>query len=261
MFVWSDRALFLGDRSVTDVHAHNAVELSVALDEAGIDMVSGSTRHEGIAGAVVRSDAEHQLSIHGPKIAIVYLDPRSPAAAGLHSWLGERSMAPLPAEVAAEHRAPLIGLFDRGAGLAQAGPLCKSLVRALAPDPPRPRADRRIRRALAVIADRLEDPPTQAELAAEVGLSPSRLGHIFTDQVGLPMRRYVLWMRLRHALTSALGGASMAEAAHAAGFSDAAHFTRTCRRMFGLPPTAFSPVDAVFVAADQFVQAPPSQRP
>jgi len=58
----------------------------------------------------------------------------------------------------------------------------------------------------------------------------------------------MLWMRLRAALTEALATGSMTDAAYAAGFSDSAHFTRTCRTMFGLPPTAFAPVDAVFVA-------------
>ena len=37
------------------------------------------------------------------------------------------------------------------------------------------------------------------------------------------------------------------EAAFAAGFSDGAHFTRTCQQMFGLPPSEFAPVEAVFI--------------
>jgi AraC-like DNA-binding protein len=71
---------------------------------------------------------------------------------------------------------------------------------------------------------------------------------MFKEQTGLPMSRYVLWMRLRAALLRALEGATMAESAQDAGFADAAHFTRTCRQMFGLPPTAFTPVDTLFVA-------------
>jgi len=33
-------------------------------------------------------------------------------------------------------------------------------------------------------------------------------------------------------------GASLSEAAHAAGFADAAHLARTSRRMFGIPPSS-----------------------
>jgi AraC-like DNA-binding protein len=32
-------------------------------------------------------------------------------------------------------------------------------------------------------------------------------------------------------------GASMSEAAHAAGFADAAHLSRTSKKMFGFPPS------------------------
>ena len=40
------------------------------------------------------------------------------------------------------------------------------------------------------------------------------------------------------AIESAMDGASWTEAAHAAGFADSSHLTRTHKRMFGLEPTA-----------------------
>ena len=257
MFIWPDRALFIGDRSVTDLHAHHAVELSVALDDSGIDMATAAVEHRGIPGAVVRSDAEHQLAIHGPKIAILYIEPRSAVGVALARWLGERDLVPVPDDVAATHRPGLAALFRADADLAAAQAACGALTEAFAGVTAPLQRDVRIDRALAFLNAHVEAAPTQAEVASEVGLSASRFGHLFSAQVGLPMRRYLLWMRLRHALTAALAGASMVEAAHAAGFADAAHFTRTCKRMFGLPPTAFAPVDAVHVASDQFIQAPP----
>jgi AraC-like DNA-binding protein len=78
------------------------------------------------------------------------------------------------------------------------------------------------------------------EVAAAVGVSVSRLTHLFTEQVGIPLRRYVLWLRLRMAITEVLGGADLTDAAHSAGFADSAHLTRTCRDMFGLPPSVLS---------------------
>ena len=38
VFVWTDRALFVGDRSETSLHSHHALELCIALDDRGIDM-------------------------------------------------------------------------------------------------------------------------------------------------------------------------------------------------------------------------------
>ena len=59
------------------------------------------------------------------------------------------------------------------------------------------------------------------------------------DLAGLPLRRYVLWLRLRDVLLSLAEGASLTEAAHAAGFADSAHMSRTFRDMFGVRPSMF----------------------
>ncbi|MFI6501178.1 helix-turn-helix transcriptional regulator [Nonomuraea typhae] len=94
--------------------------------------------------------------------------------------------------------------------------------------------------ALGVIASTLPAPVRLAAVARAVHLSESRLAHLFTEELGLPFRPYVLWERLRVALTSAAQGASLITAAHEAGFSDAAHLTRTVRRMMGDTPSALA---------------------
>lgn len=83
-------------------------------------------------------------------------------------------------------------------------------------------------------------PVSGTKLAAQVGLSASRFTHLFTEQVGIPLRRYVLWSRLRIAITLVQGGDDLTGAAHGAGFADSAHLTRTTREMFGLPPSVLS---------------------
>ena len=73
-------------------------------------------------------------------------------------------------------------------------------------------------------------------VAANVRLSPSRFLHLFTTSVGVPLRPYVLWLRLQCGARELARGRSVADAACAAGFSDAAHFTRTFRRMLRATP-------------------------
>jgi AraC-like DNA-binding protein len=77
-----------------------------------------------------------------------------------------------------------------------------------------------------------------ATAAAAVSLSPSRLAHLFTRAVGLPPRRYLLWLRLRDALREMADSVTITHAAHAAGFADAPHFDRTFRQMLGFTPSA-----------------------
>src|SRR5215813_1464178 len=74
-------------------------------------------------------------------------------------------------------------------------------------------------------------------LAGISGLSQSHFMHIFTESVGVPLRPYILWLRLQRAACDLMEGYSVTSAAHSAGFSDGAHLTRTFRRMLGMTPT------------------------
>jgi len=56
-------------------------------------------------------------------------------------------------------------------------------------------------------------------------------------QTGTSFRAWLLWARAQTAIATAMRGASWTDAAQDAGFADAAHFTRTCRRTFGIAPT------------------------
>jgi AraC-like DNA-binding protein len=250
VFVWTDRALFVGDRSETSLHSHHALELCVALDDLGIDVSAPDGPDlRKVPGAMVRAGAPHQLAIPGPKVAVLYLDPQSEVASALESWLAPDDIRGLPEAVMRDLRDSFRLLLESSdAGLDEAESACAALIASFTKEAPRPNVHWRVRKAMARIESDLDDPPSLETLANDVGISPSRLRHVFKEQTGLPISRYVLWMRLRAALLEALEGASMAESAQEAGFSDAAHFTRTCRQMFGLPPTAFTPVDSVFVA-------------
>lgn len=73
-----------------------------------------------------------------------------------------------------------------------------------------------------------------ADAAKESGLSPGRFRHLFAAQVGMPFQRYVLWRRMRVAFDALGEHRTATDAAHAAGFSDSAHFARSIKAMFGV---------------------------
>lgn len=78
---------------------------------------------------------------------------------------------------------------------------------------------------------------TAKHLAGTVYLSPSRFMHLFSEQIGIPVRKYVLWQRLKQALLALADGRSITEAAHEAGFTDSPHMNRTFKAMFGITPS------------------------
>lgn len=97
--------------------------------------------------------------------------------------------------------------------------------------------DPRIERALHILKHAPDNLVSAEAVAEEISLSPSRFAHLFRAEVGLPVRRYLLWRRLRNAVRLLGAGDSITTVAHAAGFADSAHLTRTFRKMFGLAPS------------------------
>ncbi len=98
--------------------------------------------------------------------------------------------------------------------------------------------DPRLERALAALDQHLAGKVSAQALAQAAHLSLSQLERLFAHQLGLPVRRLVLWRRLRIALHLALAGGTLTEAAHGAGFADSAHFSRTMKQLFGVTAAA-----------------------
>lgn len=94
--------------------------------------------------------------------------------------------------------------------------------------------DPRLEHALAALDHQLTTKVSALALAQAAHLSLSQLERLFSHQLGLPVRRLVLWRRLRVALQLALAGHTLTEAAHGAGFADSAHFSRTMKQLFGV---------------------------
>jgi len=95
----------------------------------------------------------------------------------------------------------------------------------------------RVDAACAHIRRHLTDGNRLAELARIVGMSPFHFARIFRALTGVPPHRYLLEARMQHARALLYEGASVTQAAVAAGYDDFSHFSRTFRRCFGHPPS------------------------
>lgn len=97
--------------------------------------------------------------------------------------------------------------------------------------------DERIDLVKRYIHDNIHEILSTEQLTNVSFLSESRLLHLFKEVMGLPIRNYILWYRLKVALEHLIREGTLTEAAHLAGFSDQSHFTRTCQKMIGVPPS------------------------
>lgn len=103
---------------------------------------------------------------------------------------------------------------------------------------PRRELDKRVAIAVERIRTAPDAPDNETSaLAKSVALSPSRLRHLFCEQVGVPIRRYRAWKRLRNVIRIAFDEPNILKVAMAAGYADAAHLCHSVRLYFGEQPT------------------------
>jgi hypothetical protein len=200
-----------------EAHAQHAITLLIGLD--GDVAVNAAVRGRAV---LVAADVTHRATAAGPVLELAY-DPeaiRTIAVEGVRVVDG--AMRTRIAGAVAAHRASITRPDVLGG-------LAREIGRCLAIAPPR-RLDRRV----AAVVEALRDPDTEARPPR---ISAAHLRALFVRDVGIPIRTYALWRRALVAM-GAFNRVDATTAAHGAGFADLAHFSRTCRRMFGAPPTA-----------------------
>jgi AraC-like DNA-binding protein len=228
--------LFIGADMVNAPHRHFTASVAFSLDQPfrirtqrGIEWVSTQ-------GVMVAPNVDQQMDAAGAKVVILQVDPESPDYGRIaHHFEGGSRVHLLGDETIARLRAETGELaLSGGRGIE----VWQRVISTLAdPQGAVREIDSRVREVLTILKQDFLTPPKAAELARRVGLSSGRLIHLFSEQMSLPLRRYVLWLRLRDVVLSLAMGHTLTEAAHRAGFADSAHMTRTFRGMFGMPPS------------------------
>lgn len=236
LYFWRHRFLMLGPGFDAGLHRHHAAQLCFSLHGSLRIRADPDEQWAESEAFYVEPDQPHEIAAPTSSLAVLYLEAES-----TESKLLRRSLTS-PTGVArlstnARALADLRRLNRDGGTLDEANAVCMSHigVRALVANPVA--FDPRIAQCLTAIGERLNQPLRLATLASGLGVSESWLTHRFTKAVGLPIRRYVLWQRLRCAVELGLKGATLTDAAHAAGMSDSAHLSRTFRAMFGVAPS------------------------
>jgi len=75
-------------------------------------------------------------------------------------------------------------------------------------------------------------------LKLKTNLSESRLSHIFKNEIGISLKKYLVWSRLKKAFQLVTSNnVNMYEATLQSGFYDQAHLSKAFKQMFGLSPS------------------------
>ena len=205
---------------VSSPHAHPAWTLLLPVDGGTVTVTTGDVARVHTDGVLLAPQYQYRAATDGPHVAVY-----------LNAWMSARPDNLRPRVIdAATTRRLLDALavddgIDLSAGVGEVAPI----VGEIGP------IDSRLAIVIAALpeADRLEI------LAAEVGMSPSRLRALARSAVGVPLTHVRLWSRLTRAIAW-LPYVPTAVAAAAAGFADQAHLSRTARRFLGRSPRELS---------------------
>lgn len=234
---WRGGSVWIGHAAEeTGFHAHHAIQITLALSGGKVRFRRPGDDWLSYTAAIVAAHQSHAFEARGELVALIFAEPESREGRGLRQRYRD-GVAPLDADALAEQAAALAAAYAECAADEKLAACARTVTARLASIqalPARP-LDKRIERAIDVLRGRLGDTITMTEIADAVHLSPERFRHLFLQETGIRFRPYVLWLRLEQAVSSYAAGSSLTEASHVGGFADSAHFSRTFKRMFGVP--------------------------
>jgi len=236
LYVWPEGILFVGEHVRSEPHRHFTASLFFAMSGSLRIRVEPKAEWCETRAALIAPNVMQEMDAWGCQLVNLQIDPESDAYARVAPRLLFGPVHPLPDSLADELSTRARAMLREPAW---SPARLWDVALALVGGAPRARChfDPRIEHVLDRLKREVLSPPTAVNLARTVGLSEGRLLHLFSEEVGVPLRRYILWLRLRQVVYGWALTRSLTEAAHAAGFADSAHLSRTFRSMYGLRPS------------------------
>ena len=206
----------------TALHSHPAIEILFA-EKGYFRLATTQILHGQVSFAVINSNVPHRVFAPSGSFRVLMIEHR------------DRAIQPVLAQWGLELKANIYTHIGIAFTLADFQELSAQL-QALEPDH---HYDSRVQAVLAYLQQH-EVPyesmlPTLTNL---VHLSESRLSHLFKAQKGLSLKKYLLWCRLRSAISTHLDHQEgLFPALIKSGFYDQPHFSRAFKTMLGVKPS------------------------
>ena len=235
---WNGGCLLAGEgRGSIAPHAHYSIQIALGYP-TGLQVQSGKGAWTPCAAAIIPSRLRHSINTNDCKWGgVLFVEPETPEGRALTARLnGAVELLSAQSVAALTSRLEKVWRIEQDRQKVES--VCREFVGQLTNTVARNPSDARVLAAIDYIRQRIDTPITLPGVAKVVHLSPGRFRHLFVEETGMPLRTYVLWRRLLKVWSLLMQGRNLSEAAHAVGFADSAHLSRTSRTMFGTTPSA-----------------------
>lgn len=238
LYLWKSRVMFATNAMQTEFHSHYAATLAVSLEKnIQIETTKGKEEYRV---ALVGPNTYHRTVSPGVEMIALMIDPETYEYGAISDFVQSGEVKRLDPKAFLPLMGKLRELYYGSIMDSEAWDLQQEMLRCVYPfQKPERNIDERIRKIAQKIRTELPDSIRMNEIGKDFSISEDRLIRLFKENLGIPLRRYLLWVRIIEAVKLLMEGKNITEAAHAAGFSDSAHFTRTFKENFGFVPSVF----------------------
>ena len=242
LFLWNGQGLYLGPGRDSSLHQHHAIQIGISYEQPFLLRYHPPDPYIAVPCFFMQPNTPHQILAPSQHALFLWIEAESEIARALLAVYASTRFLPVEQLASIQRTTSVLEeLLSETVTCEQARHLVARVLSAFLPDTA---LSSPTEARLSLTLDTLKKQAHELagfspqQIAALLHLSESRLRHVFRQQVGLSMQRYLLWQRLLTAIASTIRGVSLTQAAHDAGFADAAHLTRTFRATFGITPSS-----------------------
>ncbi len=230
IYLFEGFAILFANKLNTEWHSHQALQITLSGDQKELKCETelGTIIGEGI---LIPPLISHKFSLGTQDVVLVLIDDETSVA----EFFKNSHATEIDTGDISAFREEIQEVVESGSGSLFLRKIAErtKILKVQCPTA----LDGRIQKLVNDIKSNRDFLPSALEAASICSISESRLMHLFKEEMGIPFRKYLSWVKLKRALESIQAGSSLTEAAHYGGFSDSAHFSRFFTSHFGINPS------------------------
>lgn len=237
LHLWDDSFLYVTPAIQSGLTARSSATLLASVSGHPFTLEAIDGTRVRCTAALIAPHVPRRLDVEGCGLLSLNLDPASSAYRMLSARMSGQGIRPLDARCFGRLRDDFEPVQHGALPDSRVQALSLGMIQSITENPvPATRLDPRVARVIEAIRLHAGQVALR-DLSALACLSPDRLTHLFAAQVGVSIKRYALWTKVRLTVQQFTRPRKLTEVALNSGFTDAAHMSRTFQRYFGLAPS------------------------
>ncbi|MFD2114312.1 helix-turn-helix domain-containing protein [Paenibacillus yanchengensis] len=233
VFGADDHLLVISNTIDAEEHQHSFLQLTIALEKECVMDVAG--QRFGCTGIIINSNVVHRLSGSGYPLLLLLIDSTSSLAVSFKRHINDQKYALLSPTTIMKVREHVQKEYVHVTDSASYSTFLMQMLAILGVEfIDTTIVDDRIKAFITLLKDCSDADHSVSLYAQKIGLSNSRLSHLFKENTGISLSGYIVLHKLQKAVYYIFQGLSITEAAMSAGFDSPSHLATTSKKLLGM---------------------------